>query len=303
MESTEIFARKKDFSGLRAIPQYGGDKDFSFTIHALEDAEDQDHPPDIPHRHSYFEMSWIMKGNGMYSIDLDRHLIKNDTLYLIPPGHIHALQTKENARGFMISFSKEFFHLAAGALGESFYHDILMDGSNSFGIKNQYEREDLENILFSMLKEFRNYSLLRTEILGGWLRIFLSYLKGFSKVSTVKPDNKKNLALLNKFHTSLEKNFLQKKMVSDYAGELFISPNYLNEIVKRISGFTVSHHIQQRIVLEAKRLAIYSGSSMKEIAYLLGFEDIAYFSKYFKTFSGTNFRDFKRSQSFFDRAG
>ena len=86
-------------------------------------------------------------------------------------------------------------------------------------------------------------------------------------------------------------------MVSDYAGELFISPSYLNEIVKRISGFTASHHIQQRIVLEAKRLAIYSGSSMKEIAYLLGFEDIAYFSKYFKTFSGTNFRDFKRSLS------
>ena len=298
MESTEIFVRKRDCSGLRAIPQYGGDKNFSFKIQALEDAVDQDPPPDIPHRHSYFEMGWIMNGSGMYSIDFDRHLIKNDALYLVPPGHIHALQTKENVRGFLISFSKEFIHLSAGASGESFYHGILMDGSTSFGIKNQYEREDLENILLSMLKEFRNYSLLRAEILGGWFGIFLSYLNGFSKVPPVKPDNKKNLALLNKFYSSLEKNFLQKKMVSDYAGELFISPNYLNEIVKRMSGFTVSHHIQQRIVLEAKRLAIYSSSSMKEIAYLLGFEDIAYFSKYFKTFSGTNFRDFKRSLSF-----
>ena len=211
MESTEIFVRKRDYSGLRAIPQYGGDKNFSFTIQALEDTENQDRPADIPHRHPYFELGWITNGSGIYSIDLDRHLIKNDVLYFVPPGHIHALQTKENARGFLISFSKEFVHLTAGASGESFYHDILMDGSNSFGIKNQHEKDDFENILFSMLKEFRNYSLLRTEILSGWLRIFLSYLKGFSKTPSIKPDHKKNLALLNKFHSSPGKKFFGEK--------------------------------------------------------------------------------------------
>jgi len=46
--------------------------------------------------------------------------------------------------------------------------------------------------------------------------------------------------------------------------------------------------------MEAKRLALYSQVSMKEIAYGLGFDNLAHFSKYFKTNSGSNFTDFKR---------
>jgi AraC-like DNA-binding protein len=62
-----------------------------------------------------------------------------------------------------------------------------------------------------------------------------------------------------------------------------------------MSGFTASYHIQQRIVLEAKRRAIFNGDSMKQIAYCLGFCDPAHFSKYFKNSSGTNFTDFKKT--------
>jgi AraC-like DNA-binding protein len=68
----------------------------------------------------------------------------------------------------------------------------------------------------------------------------------------------------------------------------------LNRIVKKLSGFPVSYHIQQQIVLEAKRLAHYSDRSMKEIAYMLGFEDLAHFSKFFKNNSGMNFSNFKK---------
>ena len=83
-------------------------------------------------------------------------------------------------------------------------------------------------------------------------------------------------------------------MVSDYAGQLYVTPNYLNRTVKKITGFTASHHIQQHIITEAKRQAMFSLSSMKEIAYSLGFDNLAHFSKFFKTNSGMSFRDFKK---------
>jgi AraC-like DNA-binding protein len=88
---------------------------------------------------------------------------------------------------------------------------------------------------------------------------------------------------------------MQHKMVAEYAEELSVSPNHLNEIVKKVSGFPASHHIRQRVLLEAKRLAAYSGASMKEIAYSLGFEDIAHFSKFFKNLSGSNFTSYKKT--------
>ena len=51
---------------------------------------------------------------------------------------------------------------------------------------------------------------------------------------------------------------------------------------------------RQRVVLEAKRQATYSGASMKEIAHQLGFDDIAHFSKFFKNFSGLSFSNYKK---------
>ena len=63
---------------------------------------------------------------------------------------------------------------------------------------------------------------------------------------------------------------------------------------KKITGSTASHHIQQQIILEAKRQAMYFSTSMKQIAYNLGFDNIAHFSKFFKHNCGMNFTDFKR---------
>ena len=52
-------------------------------------------------------------------------------------------------------------------------------------------------------------------------------------------------------------------------------PNYFNEVIKKITGRSAGHHIRERIILEAKRLALYSEINMKEIAYELGFIDLA----------------------------
>ena len=81
--------------------------------------------------------------------------------------------------------------------------------------------------------------------------------------------------------------------MSGYAAQLFVTANYLNKIVKKCTGFSAGHHIRQRVVLEAKRMARYSDTNMKEIAYDLGFLDSAHFSKFFKSGAGSNFSDFK----------
>jgi AraC-like DNA-binding protein len=91
----------------------------------------------------------------------------------------------------------------------------------------------------------------------------------------------------------LENNFIQKRSVSAYAKELFVTPNYLNYMVKKSSGYPASHHIRHRIILEAKRKIRNTGTPMKQVAYELGFEDLSHFSKFFKKVSGINFTSFK----------
>ena len=106
--------------------------------------------------------------------------------------------------------------------------------------------------------------------------------------------SKKEKELVNRFMEHLNKHFATKKLVSDYADDLCISPNYLNTVIKKVTGFSASHHIQQCIIREAKCRALYSGAMMKEIAYDLGFSDLAHFSKFFKNYSGSNFSSFMK---------
>lgn len=83
------------------------------------------------------------------------------------------------------------------------------------------------------------------------------------------------------FKNLLEKHFKDVKRPADYAGQLHISTSYLNECVKATTGRSVSSHIQQRVILEAKRLLYHSARSVKEIADELGFDDYSYFTRLF----------------------
>ena len=76
------------------------------------------------------------------------------------------------------------------------------------------------------------------------------------------------------------------KSPSEYADKLNLSTAYLNECVKNTTGYSVSYHIQQRVILEAKRLLYYSDKSVKEIAAELGYDDYPYFSRLFTKIAG-----------------
>ena len=143
--------------------------------------------------------------------------------------------------------------------------------------------------------EYSNYFNRRMELLKGLLNIFMIYFSRNLKdrEPDFVPNREKDLA--NKFISLMKMNYLSKKLVNDYASLLCVTPNYLNRTIKKITGFTASHHIQQQIIMEAKRQAMYSSVSMKQIAYNLGFDNLAHFSKFFKNNCGMNFTDFKKS--------
>ncbi len=84
------------------------------------------------------------------------------------------------------------------------------------------------------------------------------------------------------FRAMLAMKYKTVQRAGEYASALHLSLSYLNEAVKEATGFTVSYWIQHEILLEAKRLLYYGGSSVKEIAHELGYDDHAYFSRMFK---------------------
>lgn len=238
---------------------------------------------------------WVREAKGIHLVDLKKYTIENNTVYCLSPGQLHLFHTTGPTEGYVISFAPDFINPGGD------YFDLLYSASpfNGFSYSpplrpNEQMQDEMNSIVQKMIREFDNYFLLRAEILQGLLRIFLVYLSRQYENIQLPFTLPKNISLMKRFQTLVEKNFQTMKMVTDYAEVLAVTPNYLNEIVKKVSGNPASYHIQQRIVLEAKRQAAYSNVSMKEIAYHLGFDDLAHFSKFFKNVSGINFTAFRR---------
>jgi AraC family transcriptional regulator, transcriptional activator of pobA len=268
-----------------------------FEIHSMEWLEQNRWQQNAaPHRHNYFVIIWVKKGTGVHLIDLEKFELKDDTVYCITPGQVHLLKQNGDAEGYVISFTAEFMGTDETNLDLLFSTGLFNTFSGSPVIKVDEEvKDEMEDAVKRMMKEYSNFFLLRSEILRGFLKIFLIYLTRQFEKTNQQPAQSKNIDLMRRFLSLLEKNYTTKRMVTDYAADLVVTPNYLNEVVKKVSGFPASHHIQQRIILEAKRQAAYANVTMKEVAYHLGFDDMAHFSKFFKNASGSSFTEFKKN--------
>ena len=81
--------------------------------------------------------------------------------------------------------------------------------------------------------------------------------------------------------------------VHDYSLLLHVTESRLTSVTKRITGITAGQFVQERSLLEAKRLLIHSGATVSQIAFQLGFDDPAYFSRFFKKGAGRSPKEFK----------
>ncbi|MDR1153819.1 MAG: AraC family transcriptional regulator, partial [Bacteroidales bacterium] len=102
----------------------------------------------------------------------------------------------------------------------------------------------------------------------------------------VETFNKRLMSITLQFKTLVAAHLKTVKSPTQYASMLHISPTYLNEAVKTITGFTAGYWIQYAVMLEAKRLLFYTDRSIKEIAFELGYGDHTYFTRLFTKLSG-----------------
>nr|WP_260180730.1 helix-turn-helix transcriptional regulator [Mucilaginibacter lappiensis] len=116
------------------------------------------------------------------------------------------------------------------------------------------------------------------------LTAILNLIIGYS---ISRPDNKtgqvnQSVKIEREFSTLLRTHFKNWKRPADYASALSITVSHLNDTLKETTGKPVSEHIQQYVILEAKRLLFFTDQSIKEIGYSLGYDDPNYFSRLFK---------------------
>jgi AraC-like DNA-binding protein len=175
---------------------------------------------------------------------------------------------------------------------------ILFFGASQFP-KIAIPTEELEKfeILWKMFAiEMESKDDLQNDMLQMMLKRLLILCTRLYKEKTELTNFDKNqLDIVREYNYLVESNFKTKHQVADYAEMLNKSPKTLSNLFKKYNEKSPLQVIQNRTILEARRLLRYSDKSIKEIAYEIGYEDIQSFSRFFKKIQGVSPSEFKKT--------
>lgn len=267
-----------------------------FQITRIEELEPRSAIYDDQYRRQpNFEIVWITDGSGEMEMDMLRYPLSPGSFLIIPPGHVRRMTSSNGLDGYYLSLSPDFLCRIKGKEETSFFDPVCADqrAPNFMHLDKDISRE-MERLVMITQHEYEKSSDLRPDLLFAYIGVLLLYISMLFESEPRIDFLGREREIVARFTDLVKRHFAQKKMVSDYASELFISPNYLNQVVKKITGYTASYHIQQRVIFEAKRRAVAPGFKLKEIAYALGFEDCGHFSKFFKKKCGMTYTRFRR---------
>jgi len=270
-----------------------------FVIKTMEDIDRRlGGIADNPHRHNYYTIIWSSTATGKHIIDFKEYPILPQHIFFVSPEQVHQVITDPGPTGYVILFTPEF--LQKNSIREDFIANLkLFQKSDETPPLPLTDKMMISLKLFTgqMQSAFNSYDDMRFEAIGAYLKLFLIECNGHC--SLFPDSNTQNIevgkTLVRNFKAIVENNFTKWHQVKDYADALNVTPNYLNEVIKSTIHVSAKDFIQSRVVLEAKRMAIFTGKSSKEIGYDLGFEDPSHFSKFFKINLGYSIQEFKKS--------
>jgi len=249
------------------------------------------------HTLSYYDITLITEGDGYFELNTEKEQIKPGSVIFTRPGEIREWDTKHITGGEALIFEEEFLL--------TFFNDpcFLMKLSYFSSQRSSFVLHLPESILdriHYLLKEIRSeihiieekdMHMLRALLYETLILLNRVYLQYAAPENSIMIQNR----YINRFITLVNEHYKTSHEVCFYAAELCITPDHLNEVVNAATGITPKRYIQNKLVLEAKRLLHYSNLAVAEIADHLGYESSSYFVRSFRKCTGQTPLNYRKS--------
>ena len=249
----------------------------------------------LPHRKDYYLLVFVRRGGGRHWVDMTPYVARENTLYFTVPGQ---LQVKEEPRpmwGTNLAFTPEFLALQHNPSLARL--PLLQNPQNGHELRlAEADVAFVEDLLARLEAEYRRPGEWPQRMLGAYLTVLLTYLSRLYTEQFSGDEPSADRLLFQNFRARIAEGFRERHEVGAYAALLHLSAGHLSEVVKAQSGRPAIAHIHERLVLEARRLLFHTQSSVKEIAFDLGFADASYFTRFFKRETGTTPADYRASR-------
>jgi AraC-type DNA-binding domain-containing proteins len=250
------------------------------------------------HAHDFYSVILFTKGTGNMVINNDSYSIQPQSICIVAPNQMHSFEGLEDVEGIIFFFCQDFYV-------EEFSFIRLLNvfsytsqtGTNAcnpcIGLSDM-EFIHINTILKSIQSEYELYTSSNNSavIIRSHLNIMLLKLSELYEIKSGKSNNNDSILIHSLSHL-IDSYFIQEQHLGFYTSAFNISESQLNDICNKHFNCGMKKILQNRLMLEARKLLLTSELSVSEIAYKLNFEDNSYFNKVFKIKTGLTPKRFR----------
>lgn len=260
-------------------------KDDVFYANYLNPHVKTHHFTELPHKHDFYLVVLITQGTGTHEVDFKSYDVEPGIMFMLKPGQMHFWKFSDDIDGFVFFHDATFFDEGYSAMSiREFDFFSSMQNEPVVYLKEQV-LSFIANSMKLLIDEYRNDQLHKRSKLRSVIHlIYIEISRNYTPMYQL--ENRTYLGKLRQFEELVEENFKEMKFAKDYASKLNISEKHLNRIVKNCLNKTSSSLIQERVILEAKRMLMHSELNVTEISVALGFNESSYFIRFFKKKTG-----------------
>jgi AraC family transcriptional activator of pobA len=243
------------------------------------------------HRHrNLFQILLIVRGGGDMTFEAQTLAFEAPAAIVVPATLAHGFRFRpETTEGWVLSFTEDVVRALGERSGEALAKLRALAADPVVPLIGEAEVERIGRLCADLDEErflardgyrfaMRGYLALIAVAVGR-----LAASRARSGAATLMPADPTVEALRH----LVEEHFRSERQLAFYAGRLSMTPDRLNDHVKRAVGVTAGHLIRQRVLREAKRQLIFTNQPIHEIAYDLTFADPSHFTRFFRKQTGT----------------
>jgi AraC family transcriptional activator of pobA len=250
------------------------------------------------HRHADLgQFLYVQAGHAVLDVEGSITEIGEPAVQVVPPMCVHGFRFSQDIAGYVITLALPLFDWLQNSLGDA-APALLRAGCYAVGADKLYidqlcQRIDLEYAAVALGRDFLLHSLVGA--LGSWV----ARQQHEQREADWRPERGQQHTA--SFSRLVEQHFPEHWSVARYATALAITTAQLNNVCRRSLGCSALEHVHRRVLLEAKRNLIYTTMTIAQISDLLGFSDVAYFSRFFRRLECVSPREFRQKQASYGR--
>jgi AraC family transcriptional activator of pobA len=250
-----------------------------------------------PHSHPQFgQIVFVRGGAGLMTVETDRRPFASPSVLIVPVNTVHGFEYGMDSDGWVLTVAEPYLRNLLDRMPE-----LRVVWSEPRILSLAVDDEETSDIRSAMLRLDRELdgqaagNVIAAE--ACLLTVLVAILRRSETSTALRQNSTGNSALVREFRELLERRYREGWTVAQFAAELKVPVAHLRAACLQVEGQPPSNLLHDRLMVEAKRTLVYSDMTVAQVAYWLGFQDPAYFTRFFTRIvneSPSKYRERKR---------